>query len=335
MTVVSGARSGEPGAAESKVVDGRTADGRFAPASVASAQEILTSRAILRALRKHIVFIASVALTGFLLAFASLVVKGPQYEANSIIQFNFNSSHPAAGQQVATLDAQALVDGAVRLMRSRAVALAVVSRLKLDERAEFTRPSRILTAVSRYRAWLGLEDPVVTPKDIAATEVLRLVIISHEPRSYLITVAFDARERDLAIAVSDAFATEIVAIQAQQRLAASLETARRELGELSPLYGPQHPLYAGALAKVQQVRAQYDALAQGHLSPAALAELGGLSFKSADAVTIPSWPNPAAFLLAAVLLSVLIGMGLVMAIEWWTAQAVAGSVSARRHRSPA
>src|SRR5260370_41504947 len=76
--------------------------------------------------------IVGILLVALSLASIALVLIGPRYSAEAMIQLNFTREEPTAGtkiQPIASIDAVALVDGALRVIRSRATASAVVARV--------------------------------------------------------------------------------------------------------------------------------------------------------------------------------------------------------------
>src|SRR5262249_30408903 len=93
------------------------------------------------------------------LAFLALVLMGPRYPAEAMIELGFNRKGAALDtktqESTATLDASVLVDSAARLIRSRPIAGAAVTRLELDKDPRYTRNPLLLQAVDSARAVLG------------------------------------------------------------------------------------------------------------------------------------------------------------------------------------
>src|SRR5689334_5256104 len=94
------------------------------------------------------------------LSFLSLVLMGPRYTAESMIELGFNRKGSAlstkAQESMANLDPAVLVDGAARLLRSRPIASTVVTRLGLDKDPQYTRNPLLLRALTFAQAMLGL-----------------------------------------------------------------------------------------------------------------------------------------------------------------------------------
>ena len=121
------------------------------------------------------------------LAFLALVLMGPRYTAEALIEFGFNQKaaapEAATKDTVATVDASVLVDSAARLLRSRPVAAAAATHLGLEKDARYTRNPPLLRALTYARSVLGLPEADSTPLDRATNELLRRVSATAQPRS--------------------------------------------------------------------------------------------------------------------------------------------------------
>src|SRR5258707_4861647 len=88
--------------------------------------------------------IVGILLVALSLASIALVLIGPRYSAEAMIQLNFTREEPTAGtkiQPIASIDAVALVDGAIRVIRSRATAIAVLATPRLHKGPDLFRSS--------------------------------------------------------------------------------------------------------------------------------------------------------------------------------------------------
>src|SRR5260370_24626315 len=98
--------------------------------------------------------IVGILLAALLFALIFLVLIGPRYTGEATIHLNFTREEPTTGtkiQPIASIDAVALVDGAIRGIGSRATASAVVARLGLDKDPEFAPASngwRVLSSIA-------------------------------------------------------------------------------------------------------------------------------------------------------------------------------------------
>src|SRR5262249_26048311 len=143
--------------------------------------------------------------------FLALVLMGPRYTAEAIIELGFNRKGAALDtktqESTATLDASVLVDSAARLIRSRPIAGAAVTRLELDKDPRYTRNPLLLQAVDSARAVLGLPQAESTPHDRAVSALLRRISVTAQPRSYVITIAATAEQPERARALANAVAS--------------------------------------------------------------------------------------------------------------------------------
>ena len=90
----------------------------------------------LRVLWHRKLLISAILVAAVLLVSVMLVLIGPCYSSEAIIELNFIREVPTAGAQIqptASVDAAAIVDSAARVIRSQAIASAVVARLRLDK----------------------------------------------------------------------------------------------------------------------------------------------------------------------------------------------------------
>src|SRR5258708_11330007 len=84
--------------------------------------------------------IVGILLAALLFASIFLVLIGPRYTSAATIHLNFTREEPTTGtkiQPIASIDPVALVDGAIRGIRSPATASAVVAPLRLLKDTEF------------------------------------------------------------------------------------------------------------------------------------------------------------------------------------------------------
>src|SRR4051794_11845710 len=121
-----------------------------------------------RLLWRRKLFIAAIVAAALLFASISLVLIGPRYTGEATIHFNFTREEPIAGtktQPIVAIEAAALVDSAVRVIRSRATATAVVDRLGLDKDPEFAHESNVWRLFSILRTGVGLAGVTPSPRD--------------------------------------------------------------------------------------------------------------------------------------------------------------------------
>jgi uncharacterized protein involved in exopolysaccharide biosynthesis len=245
------------------------------------------------------------------LAFLALVLMGPRYTAESMIELGFSRKGGAtkAQESMANLDAAVLVDGAARLLRSRPMVGTVVTRLGLDKDPQYTRNSLSLRALAFGQAVLGLPQPESTPHDRAVNRLLRQISITAQPRSYIISIAATADRPERATVLVNALASAYL----QSRMMQEVAAAESELKQASAIYGARHPQYQLAEMRVRDLKAELNALGEGLKDGAKI--VAGDSFMAGDVVVGPS----------SALLGVILGGALVLglALGTWTALHVA------------
>jgi capsular polysaccharide biosynthesis protein len=237
--------------------------------------------------------IVRILLVALSVASIALVIIGPRYSAEAMIQLNFIREEPATGaktQSIATVEAVALIDSAARVIRSRATANAVVARLGLDKDPDFARESILWRVLSGVRRALGLEGVTPTPRDLAADQLMRKVTVANDPRSSLISIAVTARNPEQAASLANVVALEYLRGQMLQQLADTQAAAERELTQLSSVYGVRHPSYVLARTRLETVQDRLTALRDGPPDDNTVRHVIGQSFVAAEKTLVPSGP---------------------------------------------
>jgi uncharacterized protein involved in exopolysaccharide biosynthesis len=225
----------------------------------------------------------------------ALVLIGPRYSAEAMIQLNFIREEPATGaktQSIAAVavDAVALVESAARAVRSRATANAVVARLGLDKDPDFSRESTLWRVLSNVRAALGLEGVTPTPRDLAANRLMRKVTVANEPRSYSISIAVTTSDPEQAATLANVVALEYLRGQMLQQLSGTQAAAERELSQISSVYGARHPSYVVARTRLDTLQNRLTALRDGPPDDDTVRLVTGQSFVAAERTLVPSGP---------------------------------------------
>ena len=238
--------------------------------------------------------IGAMAFGAMMLAFVMLALIGPRYTGEAIILLNFVREEPASGAKVsptAMVDAAALVDRAARVMRSRATAGAVVSRLELDKDADFARQPLQWRMLSVLRSALLLKTQTPPAYDLAVTELMRRIKVTYEPRSYLISVAVTTGNPEQTALLPNAVALEYLRGQVLQQLADLQAALERELAQLSLVYGERYPDYIVGRTKLENLRVMRSAFRDKPFTEIAAQLAVGQTFIAADKMTVPSGPN--------------------------------------------
>jgi capsular polysaccharide biosynthesis protein/transposase-like protein len=252
------------------------------------------ARDTLRILGHRKLLIAVILLVALSLTLISLLLIGPRYSAEAVIQLNFIREEPTVGaksQPIATLDAVALVDSAARVIRSRATASAVVARLGLDKDPDFARESISWRVLSSVRRALGLKVVPPPPRDLAVTQVMRKINVTNDPRSYSISVSVTTGDPERATILANAVALEYLRGQILQQLTDAQAALERELAQLSWVYGVRHPNYVLGRARLENLQARLATLRDGSRANDGVELAMGQSFLPAEKLMVPSGPN--------------------------------------------
>jgi uncharacterized protein involved in exopolysaccharide biosynthesis len=260
--------------------------------------------------------ILGIILVAVSIASIALVLVGPRYSAEAMIQLNFIREEPATGaktQSVAavTVDAVALVDSAARAIRSRATANAVVARLGLDKDPDFAHASTLWRVLLNVRTALGLEGATPTPRDLAANQLMRKVTVANEPRSYLISVAATTSDPEQAASLANVVALEYLRGRMLQQLSDTQAAAERELSQLSSTYGVRHPAYILARTRLDTLQNRLTALRDGPPDDDTVSVIGQ-SFVPAERTLVPS--GPPVILILGLTAGAALGVGIWLAV---------------------
>jgi capsular polysaccharide biosynthesis protein len=264
--------------------------------------------------------IVGILLVALSVASIALVLSGPRYSAEAMMQLNFIREEPATGAKthsIAAVDAAALVESTARAIRSRATANAVVARLGLDKDPDFARESTLWRVLSGVRAALGLEGEMPTPRDLAVNQLLRKVTVANDPRSYLISIAVTTRDPEQAATLANVVALEYLRGQMLQQLSDTQVAAERELTQLSSVYGVRHPSYVLARTRLDTLQNRLTALRDGPPDDDTVRLVIGQSFVAAERTLVPS--GPPIILILGLTAGATLGVGMWLAL--WLARA--------------
>ena len=263
-------------------------------------------------------FITGIVTASALLAGASTALIPIQYTSEAVIQLNFDREEPATGPRtrlVANLDAPALMDSEVRLIRSRATASAVVTSLGLASDAGFTRQSQVSHTLLWLRAALGGTAPEApTPDDLAVAALMQRVRVESQARSYLIAISITSQSPETSLLLANAVATEYLRATAIRDWVEQGMRARAEFSALAATYGDRHPSLQQALSRIEENRARVQSL-RASRSAAEIAALagGGPTLIPAKANRVPSGPNAHLLMGAAAVIGFVAAVFLVLA----------------------
>lgn len=199
----------------------------------------------------------------------------------------------ASGGAAIPVEASVLVETRSRLLQSRQLAREVVERLGLER----IRP---VIGTDPSKSWLWSTfygDATRVPgyeEDMAAERLLHGLSVKTEPRVYAIVVCYTARDPELAALITNAFVVEFREAIRRQILSQQRDSAERALSEALSTFGEKHPKVMEAKARLEAAHAllreqsQMKTTEEEEIHHAA--EDGNVSL--AQAVAVPSSPNP-------------------------------------------
>ena len=196
--------------------------------------------------------ICGCAAVSLVVAAAALSAMTKQYTAEAVLQLNFDrhESGPAEERGPAVvLDAAAMVQGELKIIRSRLIARRVVERLHLAD-DPVSPPSRLAGLVSAVAPWLndGLQaiwprgagegevpaqarrpgaggDKAAERAEIAEDDVLSRMTAESDNRSYLLTLKFTSGDPDRAARTVNAIAEEYIARRLEANISSAAKTS--------------------------------------------------------------------------------------------------------------
>jgi uncharacterized protein involved in exopolysaccharide biosynthesis len=265
----------------------------LAPTSSRSHYEGI-ARATLLAMWKQRTLIVLLMVAAFASAMVTLLIVGPRYTAEALLQLHFNRAVSTTGSQpqaIAALDASSLVDSAARVIRSRSTASAVVARLGLDNDPAYARQSNLALLLASLQSWLQMPQLRSTPNDLATNALLGQISVNNDPRSYLISIKVTSRDPARAVELTNAVVLEYLRGELVHALTSEMETAKHNLVEISSLYGERHPSYIRARTVLESLEARLAALGPGSSNEDIVRMVGSPMVLATQMSVAPSGPN--------------------------------------------
>jgi uncharacterized protein involved in exopolysaccharide biosynthesis len=254
--------------------------------------------------------LAAFVVVALAVATAALVRMGPRYTSVAIIQLDFAQQGAPPEPGGVAVDATALVDSAAIVIRTRATADQVVTRLGLDKAPRFQHLPPLSNLLSMARMRLLQEVPP-TPHELAVNAIMRQVRVANDRLSYLITISATSSTPEEAARLANAVASEYMRSQAQQQIAEAVSAAKNQLAEAALTYGLQHPMYQRARTRFEELHARMTAMHNGMADEDITKLVVGESLLPASVVLTPSGPNVVMTLGFAVVMALGAGIWLV------------------------
>jgi succinoglycan biosynthesis transport protein ExoP len=218
-----------------------TSLGKSLPALSAREHRESVAVATLLALWRRRYLIGGVAALAVLVAAGALTQMEKRYAAEAVVKLDLQRPDSAAGPNQAlsvAVDLNALAQSEARIARSRAVARAVVDRLRLADDPRYAGGESRLAALRAAalqklawfrQEWLGqapaaadeatADEPAPgaagedSPQGRAVRDLMQRLSVAPDSRSYLITISYQAHDPALAARVANAVAEEYLARQ--------------------------------------------------------------------------------------------------------------------------
>ena len=178
---------------------------------------------------------------------------------------------------------------------------AVVRRLGLDDDPDFVAPS-IFSELNWLIDAILPESVRKSRLEWAASRVSKRLVVTNNPRSYLISVSFTCSSPEKAAEIANAFALEYLRTKATQRLTDAITIAGRKLTLQSSIYGEKHPSVVRAKAELGAARIRLQEVATGEIA-------SGSGLTLAEPNPTPTSPRGHVILGLALALALALGIG--------------------------
>ncbi|MDB5456974.1 MAG: capsular biosynthesis protein [Caulobacter sp.] len=219
------------------------------PQAPRAASEVINLRALVRMFLRRLRTFVAIAAAVLLIAVIVTLTAPHLYTAKSQVMFNPKPEQVVASPSVVPDPPAetAVIDTQVQVLQSRELARRVVDRLQLQKDPEFNRLLAPPSWRSGLKARLGLvaADPRPTSpaareaqgRAIAAAALQRGLNVRRSGLTYLVDIAFTARDPDKAALIANTFAQEYLASQSQAKMTSTAKAnqwLRQRLAALEP-----------------------------------------------------------------------------------------------------
>jgi uncharacterized protein involved in exopolysaccharide biosynthesis len=266
--------------------------------------------------RRKLLIVAIVA-TALGLGIIAVLVMPQRYTAEAYIRGAVTASDALAKNDegssaaIISLDLSRMIETQSLLLRSHQLARRVVEQLG---------PEKLRSEVGEG-GWLEFyskrADIPARQEDMAATRLLHGLSVTTDPRAYLITVRYTARDPELADLITNAFVAESLRSIRLQILSQQRSSTQASLSERLVKFGDKHPRVIEKRLGLQAI----DSLSEKwqHATHDEILRAAGENVT--QAMALPS--SPIRFVISLhVLVGVLVGVGVALWLEqgnWWRA----------------
>jgi uncharacterized protein involved in exopolysaccharide biosynthesis len=261
--------------------------------------------------RRKLLILAVVAGALFLGVLTSLLLPS-RYTADAFMRVGFSSENAngSGGGAMVSVDASLLVETRSRLFKSHQLARRVVDQLGLERLASEAREGTFSSFIQNLFVRGSMHG---YREDLVAAKLLRNLTVRTEARAYLITVSYTARDPELAAFIANAFVAESLKITRLQKLDEQRAIAEAALFELIGTLGERHPNVARARAKL--AGAETLLAAEKRDRSRQVESTTSESVIAAEAIAVPSSPNPPLIIGMALVLGLVAGVGIAVLVD--------------------
>jgi Mrp family chromosome partitioning ATPase len=254
--------------------------------------------ALLFILRRRARLIAGFCGAALIIAGVIVVFMDSQYTAEVLIQARLTREDQRPQPSASTtsspaivIEAASMIETEARIIRSSIIAKRVADRLELTKDPRFAVRESL---VSRALNWL--RSPPSSAEDLIAAALMRDLKVTNDPKSQLINVSYTSNSPELSARIANAIAEEYLRTRSEA-------AARRQLADIAATYGPKHPIYLSAEAKLDE------ALRQPRIGD------GAQFLMRAEPTTLPAGPNRRVILSLALLGAFAVGSLVALLLE--------------------
>jgi uncharacterized protein involved in exopolysaccharide biosynthesis len=263
------------------------------------------------------VLVATIVASAFVLGLFAVLLLPKRYTAEAYIRGGFVVADTATKDKETTsagsisLDLVRVIETESRLLQSHELARRVVQQLGLERLAPEVKQRR-------WRLFGSAVNQSDDQDDAAATQLLRHLSVTSDPRAYLVTVRYSAEDPELAVLITNSFVAEFLRSIELQALFQQRASAQATLSKQLAKYGDKHPRVAGA----RMTLVTTDGLLKQQLSEAPEAILQTAGENVTKAIAAPSGPHSSLVIGLLLVLGLVVGAGVALALErgrWWRA----------------
>ncbi|MDX2307189.1 MAG: Wzz/FepE/Etk N-terminal domain-containing protein [Hyphomicrobium sp.] len=243
--------------------------------------------------------IVAIVVAALVAALAYMLLSVPKYTATATIEPELQA-RAMSGQPGVTpaIDATAIVESEMRLLREPQVVHRVIERLVAEESVAGSAASSFPSIFGQGR--VGSEPLTPAEIDAATARLARATTIATDARTYLISVSYSAPDPEEAAFIVNLLAAQYIHDTRYQALAAAHGAASKAVAELGITYGPKHPIMIRARHDLALANQSLETHRTAHLMTAdELRDTGQVT--PARALAVPEGPSTSMTMLVALL----------------------------------